>query len=87
MSARLTHNMHSRISFLRLIFTTVILPLLIRVNRFLRASEHACNYRYEHKGKIYHEDVESDRCAYCFLPYEGHVGFVACHSKQTESRQ
>jgi hypothetical protein len=50
-------------------------------DRFLRPGKDACNYRYQHNGEIYHEDVESDRCAYAFLPYEGHVGFVACHSK------
>jgi hypothetical protein len=44
--------------------------LLLRANRFLRPSEHACNYRYEHDGEIYNEDVEPDRCAYCFLPNE-----------------
>ncbi len=86
-SARLTHYRNSRISFLRLIFTNLILPLLLRVSRFLRPGKHARNYRYEHNGKIYHEDVESDRGPYCFLPYEEHVRFIACHSKQTESRE
>ena len=54
---------------------------------FLRPGKRARDYRYEHDREINHEDVESDRCAYCFLPYEGHVGLICGHSKQTESRQ
>ena len=47
-------------------------PLVLGTPRrkVLRPSEHACNYRYEHDGEIYNEDVEPDRCAYCFLPNE-----------------